>query len=372
MYRYGDGTPFPLDENFIDTLQALVKACAAAHRALLISRAESVAHEKQIAEVANEFAELAELEAGTLDHLRGYIETGPSPVLTGVVQKLVAATKTTIAGGQELLRAKERTVQESAPPDPQSVAATALTPFFETHSIPFTSWTIAWDARSSAPTASALAQSTECAATFDLPLVGYWKEATQIGAIHPGLTAKLPSGKGNQTLEKAFLVAFERSGSDHFTAYLRDFALRPNCGWKLMWKDDLVTGVETDAGSEPTGTEFQLTIPDSTNVRTLGTALAATLAARLTDRSLREIRFPAADAPGWTLQQGVDSLLGTCSSLIANLSTRSGSPDEFILKRDLASGRREEFFVTRNEIIQGFSDLPPEAQRGFLAAGLGR
>ena len=27
MYRYGDGTPFPLDENFIDTLTTAVETC---------------------------------------------------------------------------------------------------------------------------------------------------------------------------------------------------------------------------------------------------------------------------------------------------------------------------------------------------------
>src|SRR4029079_7671654 len=27
MYRYGDGTPFPLEENFIETLTAAVEAC---------------------------------------------------------------------------------------------------------------------------------------------------------------------------------------------------------------------------------------------------------------------------------------------------------------------------------------------------------
>ena len=27
MYRYGDGTPFPLEENFIETLTSAVEAC---------------------------------------------------------------------------------------------------------------------------------------------------------------------------------------------------------------------------------------------------------------------------------------------------------------------------------------------------------
>jgi len=27
MYRYGDGTPFPLDENFIETLTTAVETC---------------------------------------------------------------------------------------------------------------------------------------------------------------------------------------------------------------------------------------------------------------------------------------------------------------------------------------------------------
>ena len=40
MYRYGDGTPFPLDENFIETLTTAVETCTNAFVPLTNAAAE--------------------------------------------------------------------------------------------------------------------------------------------------------------------------------------------------------------------------------------------------------------------------------------------------------------------------------------------
>jgi hypothetical protein len=62
MYRYGDGTQFPLEENFIDTLTAAVEACAGAYTPIadLDDRKERAREGKRQAD--KELARLVELE----------------------------------------------------------------------------------------------------------------------------------------------------------------------------------------------------------------------------------------------------------------------------------------------------------------------
>src|SRR3954471_24917792 len=95
MYRFGDGTPFPLDENFIETLTAAVEACTNAFMPLteLDGRRERARAGR--AEAERELAKLVELDKTLSTRLQPYISASDktSAQAQGVAQKTLTAAK---------------------------------------------------------------------------------------------------------------------------------------------------------------------------------------------------------------------------------------------------------------------------------------
>jgi hypothetical protein len=65
MYRFGDGTPFPLRENFIETLVAAVDCCVALYQV----EARIDEHQARLRDVGRRAAE----ELHRLDSLQGLL-----------------------------------------------------------------------------------------------------------------------------------------------------------------------------------------------------------------------------------------------------------------------------------------------------------
>src|SRR6187402_3658359 len=98
MYRYGDGTPFPLDENFIETLTSAVESCTNAFVPLteLDNRRER----------AREARREADREIGRLDDLDKSMTAALGPyaaqdkklgITSSVAQKVAALAKSAVA-----------------------------------------------------------------------------------------------------------------------------------------------------------------------------------------------------------------------------------------------------------------------------------
>jgi hypothetical protein len=97
MYRYGDGTPFPLDENFIETLTSAVEACTNAFMPLteLDGRRERARAGR--ADADRELSRLAELEKTLNGTLASYLVPDRKGGQTQIVaQKLVTTAKDAI------------------------------------------------------------------------------------------------------------------------------------------------------------------------------------------------------------------------------------------------------------------------------------
>src|ERR1700755_1434716 len=98
MYRYGDGTPFPLDENFIETLTAAVETCTNAFVPLteLDARREKAKDIRR--EADKELGRLTELEAPAIAALIPFAPgEKQKPNLTQQVsQKITAGIKAAV------------------------------------------------------------------------------------------------------------------------------------------------------------------------------------------------------------------------------------------------------------------------------------
>jgi hypothetical protein len=383
MYRYGDGTQFPLDENFIETLTAAVEACAGAYTPIadLDERKERAREGKRQAD--KELARLAELsdsmeEAGN--------RFGPNTGRTAtpvqqVAAKAIAAVKQAVdtAKAQISTRVTELDTEAKGSGLGQQIR-THLAPFFNKHALPSSSWAAAWDARGSHATGTAVATAGKIAATFDLQLAGQWTQGVRIDLLAPGLSLLLPKrkafGAGAKPsvvhLDKHALVAFERGGG-HTTLIIREKAVGPAPGYRFSEENGNWVAVAIDQNNDVQGQELALGSDDAAGLRTLAEATNKTIEAFKANRSLRELRVANQSLDAHPQPRAVvDAVLVALTPLARTLKEKSKVTGELVLKRDLSGGKREEIFVSRAELAAKFSALPAEYKKLFEDMGLAR
>jgi hypothetical protein len=65
-----------------------------------------------------------------------------------------------------------------------------------------------------------------------------------------------------------------------------------------------------------------------------------------------------------------ERLIGQLAPVLNEIAARSGAPGEFVLRRDVAGGRREEVYVTKAELYEKVLVLPPSRRGTFERLGL--
>ncbi|HMG19836.1 MAG TPA: hypothetical protein VK607_00915, partial [Kofleriaceae bacterium] len=171
MYRYGDGTPFPLDENFIETLTTAVETCTNAFVPLteLDGRREKAREVRREAE--KELGRLADLEATVVGSLLAFAPSdSKKPSLTQQVsQKITAGVKTAVIEARRQVESRvQATDALAAPKTATDAVLKALRPFFEEHQLPNARWIMSWDVRGLEPSANAVATGGRISASFTL------------------------------------------------------------------------------------------------------------------------------------------------------------------------------------------------------------
>src|ERR1051325_4034737 len=139
MYRYGDGTPFPLDENFIETLTTAVETCTNAFVPLsdLDGRREKAREVRRGAD--KELGRLADLEATVIGSLLAFAPSdSKKPSLTQQVsQKITQSVKAAVIEARR--QVEGRVAQTDAMAAPKTAADSvlkALRPFVEEQPLP--------------------------------------------------------------------------------------------------------------------------------------------------------------------------------------------------------------------------------------------
>lgn len=66
-----------------------------------------------------------------------------------------------------------------------------------------------------------------------------------------------------------------------------------------------------------------------------------------------------------------ERLVAVIAPVVTEISERSSSPTELVLRRSLESGRREEIFVSKAELAAKLAQLPADSRRLFEPLGLG-
>ncbi len=381
MYRYGDGSPFPFEENFIDIMAAAVDACAA----MFTAAAELDAARLKARDARKE----AEEEGRRLGALEKSVEAAVFParpsnskdatVTQQTAQRMLAAVKSTINGSRIQLE-KQATAAASEPrPDRAAqLVQAAAGRFFDRTSLPGTSWTWRWRAGDGDAAGEATSRCGRFGVIYDLELEAAWRAPVKVGALAPGVIALLPKkrafGKPAPTrvhLDRCMLVRAGFDG-DTYTLIIRQHATR-SPGWRIVLPE---TGMPTcsmlDATGKALGAEVELE-GDNSGIALLIEAVDGAMDSMRERRRAREVTL--GDTPLTALPDPTHpprALLETLAPTIRAIRQRSRVAGEMCLKRDIADGRREEVFLPRAAIAAKYARLPPEHRRYFEDAGLAR
>lgn len=386
MYRFGDGTPFPIQENFIDTLLAAVDACVGTFSAAAEiddRRDKAKAAKKEADDELRRFGMMEKAVEAALGPMKPSTDRTATPSQQAAARALAAArhaivqSRATIdqrlqllAGEPRMERALERT-------------RTAVAMFFERHQLPETAWRWTWTASGARVHGDAMAVAGRFRATFDLDLQGPWTQVVRVGALVPGIEAVVPRKKllgGTRrvrtSLDRCGVIGVERS-PERWVMVLREHAGKPSAGWRVVLRDPEragVTLVPVDLSLRAAGNELALDADEARPFLALWEAIDDALAVTLDrHRRLRDLRIGDASLDSLTDPAMIGrSILGVLGPLVRQIRTRSRVPGELAIKRDVGDGVREELFVPREQIARKFEVLPTLYRRPFEEIGLGR
>jgi hypothetical protein len=379
MYRYGDGTPFPLDENFIETLTTAVETCTNAFVPLseLDQRRERAREVRREAE--KEIGRLSDLEATVIGSLLAFAPSDTKkPSLTQQVsQKITAGVKTAVGEARRQVESRVVAMEAQAAPRTASDAVLkALRPFFEEHQLPNAKWIMSWDVRGAEPSANAVATAGRIAASFSL-VPDPFRAPIRVDQLSEGVVVHMMKrgvfGKAKPApidLGKYVMVAFERNVHEAI-ATLKENPNKSAQGLRFAVTEVGATWVSITAAGDADGDPNPLDPDDVAPVRALADRAFAALRDLLHRRALVELTLGTTQMADLEEPRIIPlELLAQLTPLARTIREKSRMTGELILKRDIGDGRREELFVPRSTLAAQFARLPHEYRRPFEDMGI--
>ena len=379
MYRYGDGTPFPLDENFIETLTTAVEACTNAFVPLtdLDARREKAREVRR--EADKELGRLSDLEATVIGSLLAFAPTdSKKPSLTQQVsQKITAGVKSAVAEARRQVEGRVASTDALAAPRTAADAVLkALRPFFEEQQLPNAAWIMSWDVRGLEPAANAVATGGRISASFNL-VPDPFRAPIRVEQLSDGVVVHMMKrgvfGKAKPApidLGKYVVVAFEKSTREAIVT-LKENPNKSAQGLRFAVTDVGATWVSITATGDADGDPNPLDIEDVAPVRLLAEKTYAALKDLTIRRTLVELSL--GNTPLAELEEPRIiplELLAQLTPLARTIREKSRMTGELTLKRDIGDGRREELFVPRATLAARFARLPHEYRRPFEDMGI--
>jgi hypothetical protein len=389
-YLYGDATPFPLDENFIETLSAATDACVALFQVDLEMRDR----QERAASIRQRSLE----ELGYLDRLSQTVESALTPLLPGE-EAIYAAQRTasTIARSaraaveqarESVIREREAAIKNTIGNDLASRVLEATNDFVLSHQLPKTRWGISWSYNwESAQTELLMTATSECGLATELmgsiPSDERWSVPLRIADVDPH--TQLTIQRSGSWLSRLFRGSHESISGFYITQIeLRDkearFKVHRSLKPGAVGYEVRVRGASQSSPLVcPIGTNREDAEPipvygdDAVNLTSLWGAVEKELRTlvrfrtRMLRASLHNNDIAGLEEPA----ELAEVILMTLAPFVREMRLRSRVPGELVLKRELGNGRREELFVPRQALESKFTALPHEQQRYFQAAGLG-
>jgi hypothetical protein len=376
MYRYGDGTPFPLEENFIETLTSAVEACTSAFLPLteLDTRRERARAGRQEADV--ELAKLGELDKTLQTALQPYLEKRGAQT-QAVAQKTLQLAKQSIQQARAQVEGRVQALEAQAGAGTAADAVLhALRPFFDHQQLPNTKWIMSWDVRGAEPRADAVATAGRLTAAFRLQ-VESWRQPVRVDQLAEGVIVHMMKkgllGKAKPApvdLGRYVMVAFERTQAGSVIT-LKEKPDRASQGLRFTVGDSGATWESISTTGDPETEPNPLDAEDVAGIRRLAEGANTALGDLVQHRTLEDISLGGQALAALPEPRVVPmDVLKQLTPLSRTIRERSRVHGELVLKRDIGGGRREELFVPRAELSRHFAKLPPEYRKPFEEMGV--
>jgi hypothetical protein len=379
MYRYGDGTPFPLDENFIETLTSAVEACTSAFEPLVELDDRRARAREAHRDAERELAKLGELDKAMTAALQPFVAPGDkrSATAQAVAQKVAQSLKQAVVAAKQ--HVDGRVAQLDGQAQPQAITGKiiqALGAFFAAHQLPNAKWIMSWDVRGAEPMANAVASAGKLSAQFSLT-VDSWRQPIRVDQLADGIVVHMLRkgvfGKAKPApieLAKYVVVAFERTESEQVVT-LKESATKASPGLRFASTGNEATWVSITAAGDAEGEPNPLDAEDVDGIRRLAEAANKALSPLLDHRSLVDLSYSGKSVHDLPEPKAVPfELLQQLTPLSRTLREKSRMSGELVLKRDIGDNRREELFVPRSTLAQQFLPLPEEYRKPFEDMGI--
>ena len=379
MYRYGDGTPFPLDENFIETLTTAVEACTSAFMPLTELDGRRERAKAARIEADREVAKLTELEKTVASTLAPYMvpDKKSSTQAQGVAQKTLLTAKQAIQQARAQIDSRVQALEDQAGAGTASDAVlAAMRTFFDQNQLPNAKWIMSWDVRGGEPQADAIASSGRLSAQFRLK-VDSLRQPIRVDQLADGVVVHMMKkgllGKAKPApvdLGKYVMVAFERNHTESVIT-LREKPDRQSQGLRFTVADHMATWQSITPTGDAETESNPLDSEDFAGIRRLGEGAQKALKDLTTHRQLIDLTLGGQALTQLPEPRAVPmEVLQQLTPLARTIRERSRISGELVLKRDVAGGRREELFVPRAQLSQHFAKLPHEYRKPFEDMGV--
>jgi hypothetical protein len=380
MYRYGDGTPFPLDENFIETLTAAVETCTNAFDPVAELDERRLRAKEARKEGEREAAKLEDLERALTSTLSPHVPPDKKPTgVTGTVaQKIAAAAKAAIVEAKRGIETRVQSLEaQAAPKTIADQVVKALRPFFDEHQLPKAAWIMAWDVRGKEPSADAVATAGRISAMFTLAPDPY-RAPIRVDQLQQGVRVHMMKkgvfGKAKPApidLGSYVVVAYEKSATDEQVITLKEQANKVSPGIRFAVRDDGATWTSITAAGDSEGDENPLDSEDVAPVKQLVDRANATLKDLINRRTLVDLTLGGKSISELEEPRIVPlEMLSQLAPLARTIRERSRVSGELVLKRDIGDGRREELFVPRATLAHQYARLPADYRKPFEDMGI--
>jgi hypothetical protein len=378
MYRYGDGTPFPLDENFIETLTSAIESCTNAFMPLTELDERRNRAKAARAEADGELGRLADLEKTLASALAPFmVPDKKSAQANQAAQKTLLAAKQLIQASKGQIESRVSALEAQASASTSSEAVMqALRPFFDHNQLPSAKWIMSWDVRGAEPSADAVMNAGRLVANFRLAVEQYRQpirvdqlaEGVVVHMMRKGLLGKAKPAPVD--LGKYVMVAFERTQAEHVIT-LREKSDRQSQGLRFTVAEHTATWQSLTTNGDSETEANPLDGEDFAGIRRLGDGAQNALKDLTNNRALTDITLG-----GQALAQLPEprvvpmEVLHQLTPLARTIRERSRMSGELVLKKDLGGGKREELFVPRAQLSQHFAKLPTNYRQPFEEMGI--
>jgi len=384
-YLHGDSSPFPLNENFLETLADATDCCVGLLHGdgALAGARDATQHAEGVA--AGELERIDALARAVAEAVNVHGAAEPNSATEAAAIRIAELAQSAIDDARTGINDwRTETVREANASVPDVLGV--LAQFLIRHQLPNTSWGLQWRAGLHGAAARAQAHSITpdgLNGTFEvrLPMEHLWALPVKIASLEKSAIIQVMR-KGwlsgaklrEEHLDRYYITSVQHS-NDRIAMVLSRSGKEPSDGLEVRVRQNDSQGLAilpVDPEGRALAKPVELIGEDAAVVQRIWEKVEATIADLLWYRS--ELRVATWQGTPIRNVQNPEEvakvIIDAIAPVVREIRAHSRSVDELTLKRDLGDGRREELFVSYQEILGKLAGLTPEHQALFDAYGL--